>query len=56
MRNNFLIIGLLLLLFGCDGNKPAPTDTPKENNEQPVTVTEAIQKIEGHLLAQAPRE
>lgn len=44
MRNNFLIIGLLLLLFGCDGNKPAPTDTPKENNEQPVTVTEAIRQ------------
>ena len=44
MRNNFLIIGLLLLLFGCNGNKPAPTDTPKENNEQPVTVTEAIQQ------------
>lgn len=44
MRKNILILGLLLLLFGCDGNKPAPSETPKESNEQPVTVTEAIRK------------
>lgn len=43
MRDKFLIIGLLLLLFGCNGNKPAPSETTEESNE-PVTVTAAIQQ------------
>ena len=43
MKYKFMIIGLLLLLFGCNGNKPAPSDIPEESNE-PITVTEAIQQ------------
>ena len=43
MRDSILIMGLLLLLFGCKGNKPAPKETPEESNE-PVTVTEVIQQ------------
>ena len=43
MRDKFLIIGLLLLLFGCNGNKPAPSESTEESNE-PITVTAAIQQ------------
>lgn len=43
MRDKFLIIGLLLLLFGCNGNKPAPSETTEESNE-PITVTAVIQQ------------
>lgn len=44
MRDKFLILGLLLLLFGCNGNKPAPSETTEEHNE-PVTINEAIQLL-----------
>lgn len=44
MRDRILILGLLLLLFGCKGNKPSPSESPKENNEQPATLTEAIRQ------------
>ncbi len=43
MKGKLLIMGLLLLLFGCNGNKPTPSDTTEEN-DVPITVTEAIQK------------
>ena len=43
MKGKLLIMGLLLLLFGCNGNKHTPSDTTEEN-DVPITVMEAIQK------------
>lgn len=45
MKKNLLILGLLLAFFACnDTPKPENNDTPEESNEQPITVTEAIQQ------------
>lgn len=44
MRDKLLIFGLLLLLFGCNGNKPAPSETTDERSDEPITVTAAIQQ------------
>ena len=44
MKKNILFLGFLLVLFACNNTPKPENNIPEKSNEQPITVTEAIQK------------